>query len=56
MLRVPKGAQIEVYTGGGAGYGPSQERPAEEIRADVAAGYLTEDGARAAYPHAFVGS
>ena len=50
---VPEGAQIEIYTGGGAGYGPPEGRPAEKIHADVLAGYLTEDGARAAYPHAF---
>jgi N-methylhydantoinase B len=50
---VPKGAQIEVRTGGGAGYGPPQQRSPQEVRADVAAGYLTLAGARQQYPHAF---
>jgi N-methylhydantoinase B len=52
-VAVPKGARIEVRTGGGAGYGPPRERPAEAVHADVAAGYLTEEGARREYPHAF---
>jgi len=52
-VAVPKGARIEVRTGGGAGYGPASERPAEQVHADVAAGYLTEDGARNLYPDAF---
>lgn len=51
--RMPKGSRIEVSTGGGAGWGPPEERPAAEVLADVAAGYLTEDGARRQYPHAF---
>ena len=52
-LHVPEGARIEVRTGGGAGYGPPEQRRADEVRADVEAGYLTEAGAQAAYPHAF---
>lgn len=51
--QVPKGARIEVRTGGGAGYGPPEERSPEAVHADVAAGYLTEEGARRQYPHAF---
>jgi N-methylhydantoinase B len=50
---IPKGARIEVRTGGGAGYGPPEERPPDEVRADVQAGYLTEAGARAQYPQAY---
>ena len=50
---MPKGSRVEVYTGGGAGWGPAEERPAEAVHADVAAGYVTEDGARRDYPHAF---
>ena len=50
---IPKGTRIEVRTGGGAGYGPPEERPPDEVRADVQAGYLTEAGARAQYPHAY---
>jgi N-methylhydantoinase B len=52
---VPKGGRVEVRTGGGAGYGPPEERPAGEVHADVAAGYLTEAGARDRFPHAFGG-
>ena len=45
---------IEVHTGGGAGYGPPEERSPQAVRADVAAGYLlTAEGARRQYPHAF---
>jgi N-methylhydantoinase B len=50
---VPKGARVEVRTGGGAGWGPPEERPVAEVLADVAAGFLTEEGARGQYPHAF---
>jgi N-methylhydantoinase B len=50
---MPKGSRIEVRTGGGAGWGRPEERPAHAVHADVAAGYLTEDGARREYPHAF---
>jgi len=52
-LRVPEGTRIEVRTGGGAAFGPPEQRPADEVRADIDAGYLTEAGARARYPHAF---
>jgi N-methylhydantoinase B len=54
-VAVSQGSRIEVHTGGGAGYGPAAERPAEAVAADVAAGYLTPEGARAQYPHAFEG-
>jgi N-methylhydantoinase B len=52
-VHVPQGASVEVRTSGGAGWGPPEERPADEVLADVAAGYLTEEGAREQYPHAF---
>jgi N-methylhydantoinase B len=52
-VAVPKGTRIEVRTGGGAGFGPPEERPAEAVHADVAAGYLTDEGARREYPHAY---
>jgi N-methylhydantoinase B len=51
--QVPKGARIEVRTGGGAGYGRPEQRSPEAVHADVAAGYLSEEGARRQYPHAF---
>ena len=31
-LRVPEGSRIEVRTGGGAGYGPPEQRSADEVR------------------------
>jgi N-methylhydantoinase B len=52
-VHVPAGASVEVRTGGGAGWGLAEERPADQVLADVAAGYLTEEGARSQYPHAF---
>ena len=51
--RMPKGSRIEVRTGGGAGWGPPAERPADDVLADVEAGYLSGAGARERYPHAF---
>jgi N-methylhydantoinase B len=54
-IDLPKGSQIEVPSGGGAGWGPSEERPAREVHADVRAGLLTEDTARRLYPHAYSG-
>jgi N-methylhydantoinase B len=50
---MPKGTRVEVRTGGGAGWGRPEERPAAAVLADVAAGYLSEEGARRQYPHAF---
>jgi N-methylhydantoinase B len=52
-VHVPQGASVEVRTSGGAGWGPPEERPADEVLADVAAGYLTDEGALEQYPHAF---
>jgi N-methylhydantoinase B len=52
-LLVPKGATLELYTGGGGGYRLPSERPAEAVLADVGEGYLTEGHARRHYPHAF---
>jgi N-methylhydantoinase B len=52
-VHVPQGSRIELKLGGGPGHGPAAERDAEAVLADVAAGYITETAARAAYPHAF---
>lgn len=52
-VRVPQGARVEVHTGGGAGYGPPEERSPQAVHADVTAGLLTAEGARRQYPHAF---
>jgi N-methylhydantoinase B len=52
-LLVPQGATLELYTGGGGGYRPAEERDAEAVRADVREGYISEEHARRFYPHAF---
>lgn len=54
-LHVPKGSTLELFCGGGGGYGPASERDPEAIRADVREGYITEEFARKHYPHAFEG-
>ena len=48
--RIPKGSTFELSTGGGGGYGPPSERDPDAIAADVRAGYISEDHARAHYP------
>jgi N-methylhydantoinase B len=52
-VALPKGSELTLRTGGGGGFGPAEQRPADAVLADVRDGYLTESGARAAYPHAF---
>ena len=52
---VPKGARMELYCGGGGGYGPPSERDSERVHSDVREGYTTEEHARRHYPHAFQG-
>lgn len=54
-LLVPKGATLELYAGGGGGYGPPSERPAEEVLRDLREGYITAEFAKRHYPHAFKG-
>jgi N-methylhydantoinase B len=49
--RIPKGSTFELSTGGGGGYGPPADRDPEAIAADVRNGYITEEHARAHYPH-----
>ncbi|MDP6818940.1 MAG: hydantoinase B/oxoprolinase family protein [Alphaproteobacteria bacterium] len=51
MLR--KGDVLKLYTSGGAGYGQAAERDPNLVSRDVAQGYLSDETARAAYPHAF---
>jgi N-methylhydantoinase B len=53
-LAVPKGAAIELQTGGGGGWGPPGGRDPELVRHDIREGYTTEAHARRHYPHAFV--
>jgi N-methylhydantoinase B len=52
-LKVPKGATIELYDGGGGGYGPAAERDGAAVRADVREGYFSEEFSRRHYPHAY---
>ena len=52
-LLVPRGATIELYDGGGGGYGPPGERDPEAVRADIREGYYSEEFSRRHYPHAF---
>jgi N-methylhydantoinase B len=52
-LLVPKGATIELYDGGGGGYGPPSERDPDAVRDDIREGYFTEEFSRRHYPHAF---
>jgi N-methylhydantoinase B len=52
-LLVPKGATIELYNGGGGGYGEPAERDAADVHADIKEGYFTEEFSRRHYPHAF---
>jgi N-methylhydantoinase B len=54
-LALPKGGLVEIQTSGGGGYGDPAERPAAEVLADVAAGYMTEAAARERYPQAYTG-
>jgi N-methylhydantoinase B len=48
-LLAPRGSIYRIYSGGGGGYGPPTERPAEDVLSDVRAGYVSLDSARADY-------
>lgn len=50
---VPAGERLDLFTGGGGGYGPPAERPRADVEADLADGYITEDFARRHFPHVF---
>jgi N-methylhydantoinase B len=52
-VHVPNGSLIEMRLGGGPGHGPAAQRHPAAVKADIAAGYVSEAAARAAYPHAF---
>jgi N-methylhydantoinase B len=49
---VPKGATVEVRTGGGGGHGPPAERDPDAVLADLADGYISMSEAERCYPHA----
>lgn len=50
---VPRGAVLELSTGGGGGFGDPGQRPVEAVQNDLRDGYLSERRARDDYPHAF---
>ncbi|MDX6398385.1 MAG: N-methylhydantoinase [Gaiellaceae bacterium] len=52
-LPIVKGSIFQVRTGGGGGYGPAAERSPEQVARDVREGFISEEQARADYPHAF---
>jgi N-methylhydantoinase B len=52
--RVRRGDVLRIETGGGGGYGPPFDRPAEEVLEDVLAGFVSVAAARAEYGVAIV--
>jgi N-methylhydantoinase B len=52
-LKVPAGATIELYNGGGGGYGPPAGRSRDAVLSDIREGYVSEEFSRRFYPHAF---
>ena len=49
-LRIPAGSRLELFAGGGGGWGPPEERALAAIETDVREGYVTRDAANATYP------
>ena len=47
--RLNRGDVVRIVTGGGGGWGPPSERAIEKIEADIRAGLLTREQARATY-------
>jgi len=52
-LALPKGTRVEVYCGGGGGYGAPSERDSKAVHEDIRLGYVSEQRARELYSHAF---
>ena len=52
-LHCPRGSTLELTCGGGGGYGPPDEREPDQVHSDIVEGYVSEQAARADYPHAF---
>jgi N-methylhydantoinase B len=52
-VHVPRGATLEIRTGGGGGYGLPEARAREAVLDDVRDGYISEERARRDYRHAF---
>jgi N-methylhydantoinase B len=49
QITLNKGDVLTIFTAGGGGYGPADERPGAMIAADLHQGLLSEPAARAAY-------
>jgi N-methylhydantoinase B len=52
-LSAPAGSVLELRTGGGGGFGDRARRDPDAVADDVREGYVSEQQARADYPHAF---
>jgi N-methylhydantoinase B len=50
---IPPERRLVLSLPGGGGYGSAEQRNVAQVRADVAAGYLSEDLAKVQYPGAF---
>lgn len=50
---VPRGAVVELATGGGGGFGPPSQRALESVLSDLRDGYITEDFAQRYHPAVF---
>ena len=49
QMALQPGDRVRTSTGGGGGFGPALERPADAVAQDVALGYVSPDAARASY-------
>ena len=50
---IPPERRLVLSLPGGGGYGPAGQRSVAQVKADVAAGYLSDELARVQYPGAF---
>src|SRR5205814_56822 len=53
---LPKGTRVELYCGGGGGFGNPEERDVAAVLDDLCEGYVSEAHARRWYPHAAPGT
>jgi N-methylhydantoinase B len=51
-IAIPKDAVVHLRTGSGGGYGDPAERRPEQVRTDLADGYITREHAQRWYAHA----
>jgi N-methylhydantoinase B len=52
-VQLPAQSVVSIRAGGGGGYGDPADREIVAVHRDLAAGLITEESARALYPHAF---